>query len=214
MRSRVRRMVGPEIESAATTSPSGAEDRRGHRGEPELELVDGRRVAAVTDRSAVRRCRASNAVNTLPFAVDSYGTRRPTQFVPPTKCALSSCARCSAPSGVGTPRLIVSPESSARALERRERKLDEARPTGPDGRSEAAPGPGATRAVAGALHEPPALERAEEPRGRALRQARARRELARPRAAGSISTTLTSSSAARSIACVRIRRPSRPYGGT
>src|SRR6185437_1590401 len=95
---------------------------------------------------------AENACSTFPFAVDSNGTRRPIQFVPPTKCRESSCARCSTPRGVGTPRLIVSPERSARA-----RNAGAASSTSP--------------ALARALDEPAALESPDEARGGALREA-------------------------------------------
>ena len=114
----------------------------------------------------------------MPFAASSNGTRRPTQSVTPTKCAVSSWARCSTPSGPGTARLIVSPLASASrrrlgcasstsacdAVAARVAEEDRARPE--------------PSAVAEPLHETLALEGADEPRGRALRQAGAGRELA------------------------------------
>ena len=142
------------------------------------------------------------------------GTRRPTQLVTPTKCAVSSWARCSTPSGPGTARLIVSPlasasrrrlgcASSTSVCERvaaREAEQDRAR-------AEAA-------ALAEPLHEALPLERADEPRGRALRQARRAPRARRPTAAAGDSTTRTSSCAARSIAWVPVSAAIRPYCGT
>ena len=66
--------------------------------------------AACSERAA-----APQARKTLPFAVRWYGTRFPTQFVEPMKCRLSRWASWSTPSGVGTPRFTVSPDSSASA---------------------------------------------------------------------------------------------------
>src|SRR5436190_4921026 len=155
--------------------------------------------------------REVNAFSTLPFAVVSYGTRRPTQFVPPTKWRESSCARCSTPSGVGTPRLIVSPERSANAFSAGRASSTRLSPASRCA-NRTRTGPGATRRSRARWRRP---RRSSAPTSREVV------DFGRPALADSSetpsgrgdSTTLTSSSAARSIAWVPASAIS-PYGGT
>src|SRR4051812_7883518 len=143
---------------------------------------------------------AEKARRTLPFAVVSYGTRRPTQFVPPTKWRESSCARCSTPSGVGTPRLIVSPDSSASARSAGAASSTRVAPPSRYAKRRST-GPGATRRSPPRWSSP---RRSSAPINREVVDfGRVARSASSPTPSGRVdSTTCTSSSAARSIACV------------
>src|SRR3954463_526937 len=143
-----------------------------------------------------------NAFSTLPFAVVSYGTRRPTQFVPPTKWRESSCARCSTPSGVGTPRFTVSPDSWASVFNAG--AASSARLSPPSRWAKRSnTGPGATRRSPARCTSP---RRSSAPTSREVVDFGSPLPAASsPTASGrSDSTTLTRSSAARSIACVPV----------
>ena len=115
--------------------------------------------------SAVGCSARPKARKTLPFAASSNGTGRPTQSVVPTKCAVSSCARCSTPSGPGTARLIVSPEASAsRSSAGAASSTSVAEASRFAWGRRTGPGP-QPPAVAEALDEPLSLQGRDEPRG-------------------------------------------------
>ena len=115
----------------------------------------------------------------MPITEPWWGTRRPTQFVEPTMWRLSRWSSISTAVDVATPRLAVSPLDAREPLERLARELDEIGPRRLPVRVAKEHRPGADRAARRiALHEPLALERADEPRGRALRQPRQLGELA------------------------------------
>ena len=68
--------VGPEMESAAIASPAGPEHGRGHRGQPELELVDRASRSRARGRAAapgVSFVAPPKARKHLPFAASSNG---------------------------------------------------------------------------------------------------------------------------------------------
>ncbi len=192
MRLRVRRIVGPEIESAAMRGRRRRRRRarRARSGRPRARRRRSRsRARESLARSSGLLCSeaaAPQARKTLPFAVRWYGTRFPTQFVEPMKCRLSRWESWSTPSGVGTPRFTVSPDSSASAS-----RCSSASSTSVTSgsvrcakRRRTGPGPH-RRAIAVALEEALPLERGEEPGGGALRQLGGLGELAdseRPRA--------------------------------
>ena len=179
MRSEVRRAEGPEIESAASASPCGPEDGRGERGEADLELVDatsrsrarGRAASAFGAGVAVREeALAVRGVLERNLAPDPVGDADEVRGV------LLREVLDAVDAGDGeVDRLAARVGEPAEA---RRRELDERR-RGVAVRvaEEDRPG-GQPAAVAEPLHEPLALERRDEPRGRALRQAGALGELA------------------------------------
>ena len=178
IRSGVSRIVGPEIESAATASPPAR--RRAQRWPPGRARARRPRSRSRARGSRERGPPRSGAARERRGPDRSrstwYGTRRPTQFVPPTKWRVSSCARCATPSGVGTPRLIVSPESSASARAPA-RELDEALRLGRGERNAAAPARAAGGGHPRAARGPGARERRRAARwstsaGRSGRRAR------------------------------------------
>ena len=173
--------------SSSAASALGVDDRgRGQRLE---RGASGRQVAP------------PNASSTLPTAVQWYGTRRPTHWPVPRKCRLSTCARCSTPSGLGDrevdrlparlgQRVQVRLRRARRAVASRVREAQHhrARARSCRGGRAAARGPGARARRAGA---------------RRCSWAARRRRPARPAPRGSsASSTSVSSCAARSIVCV------------
>ena len=122
---------------------------------------------------------APSARKTLPTTEPWWGTRRPTQLVEPTMWRLSRWSSISTAVDVATPRLAVSPLARASRSSASPRELDEIGTRRLPVRVAKEHRPRADRAARRiALHEPLALERTDEPRGRALRQPRQLGELA------------------------------------
>src|SRR5215217_2508468 len=219
----VRRSVGPDTLSAATTWPfssntGAATAQRPSSSSSVAAAKPSRRIVASSDwrragSTIVREVSGSSgpssgmraascASSTLPLAEQWYGTLRPTHCVVPRKCLPSTWARCSTPLSPGTPRLIVSPVASASAPIGRSASSIRLRPTSPRPAKRSTTGPARKRPRIPCCSTRPLRSRAPRRRDAVLfgRPASAARSVS-PRGA-SDSSTSARSWAPRSITAV------------
>ena len=182
----------PRRPAACTGAPDGREaglqlvHRRGPAPLANLLQVARQRRAGrdgarreprqATRRAPARRPRPGTACR----AADAWcGTRRPTQFAPPSRKRPSTCATHAAPSSRGTTRFDVSPEASARRCRTGSARTARSASDGPArGVGRRARGPGAGGRPAPAARSPrrssAAARRAVVLRGSASRSASSR----------------------------------------